>query len=88
MKEIIKALILFEQKYDVAPSIHFEHECGGEYVYISFEKGKKRIDKRFYFVPIGDDSDKSFELYNSEFDVEIEKAIEELLNIWKGSKNE
>lgn len=83
MNEIIKALILFEQKYDVEPSIRFEHEIGGEYVYISFEKGKKRIDRRFYFVPIGDDSDKSFELYNPGFNVVIEKTIEELLNAVK-----
>lgn len=78
MKEIIKALIRFEWKYKVTPSIYFESGIGCKYVYIRFEKGKKRIDKRFYFVPVGDGSDESFELYNPGFEAVIEKAIEEL----------
>lgn len=80
MKEIIEALIRFEQKYKVTPFIRFQHEIGCEYVVISFEKGRKRIDRMFYFVPVGDGTDKNFDMYNPEVDVVIEKAIEELLN--------
>ena len=86
MKDIIKALILFEQKYKVTPSIRFEHEIGCEYVYVRFEKGKKHIDRRFYFVPVGEGSGENFELYNSCFEVEIEKMIEELLSKAEGGR--
>ena len=80
MKEIIKSLIRFEQKYKVTPIIRFEHESGWECLYITFEKGNTRIYRMFYFVPVGDGSDESFELYNPDFDLAIERAVEELLN--------
>ena len=79
MEEIIKALIRFEQKYKVTPIIRFENESGCEYVYVSFVKGKKRIDRRFYFVPVGDGSEENFDRYNPYFEVDIEKMVEELL---------
>lgn len=80
MKEIIEALIRFEDKYDITPSIRFEHEIGTEYVCIRLRRKRKCIERAFYFVPIGKDSEESFEMYNPEFDVVIENAIEELLS--------
>lgn len=80
MKGIIKALISFEDKYDITPSIRFENEIGSEYVYIRLRRKRKCIEKAFYFVPIGKDSEESFEIYNPCFEVEIEKMIEELLS--------
>lgn len=88
MNEIIKALIRFEQKYKVTPSIRFEHEIGCEYVYITLEKGKKRIDRRFYFVPVGDGTAENFDIYNPCFEIDIEKMVEELLTaVGKGDRN-
>lgn len=82
MKEIIKALIRFQQKYKVAPSIRFEPDCGAEYIHIRFENKGKCIDKLFY---MGGMSVESFEQHVPEFDVAIEKAIEELRSATKGS---
>lgn len=86
MNEIIKALIRFEQKYNVTPIIRFEHEIGCEYVYVRFEKGKKRIDRRFYFVPVGDGTEKNFDMYNPCFEIDIEKMIEKLFSEVKGDR--
>ena len=87
MKEIIEALIRFESKYDITPSIRFDHEIGTEYVYIRLRRKRKCIEKAFYFVPIGKDSEESFEIYNPGFEVEIEKMIEELLSATEGKNN-
>ena len=87
MEEIIKALIRFQRKYKVAPSIRFEPDCGCEFIYIRFENKGKRIEKLFYFVPMGENSVESFENYNPDFEVVIEKAIEELQNaVGKGRR--
>lgn len=80
MKEIIKALIRFEDKYDITPSIRFENEIGSEFVYIRLRRKRKCIEKAFYFVPIGKDSEESFEIYNPCFEVAIEKMIKGLLS--------
>lgn len=84
MKEIIEALIRFENKYDITPSIRFENEIGAKYVYIRLQRKRRRIEKAFYFVPIGKDSEESFEMYNPCFEAEIEKMIGELLSDTEG----
>lgn len=80
MKEIIEALIRFVNKYHITPSIRFENEIGAEYVYIRLRRKRKCIERGFYFVPIGKDSEKSFEIYNPGFEIDIENMIEELLS--------
>lgn len=78
MCEIIQKIFDYMYKYHVIISIDFLPEGYGQVLRLKIQKGSSVFFRRFYYVPKGKDTLKSFMEYNTDFELQVENMIKKL----------